>query len=377
MDALPVPPFTQIGIPLSYYSAKLRSYLLQKGIPFRERGPTLVEFAWTMKRRTGAAAVPVLLTHDGQWLQDTSATIDALERRFPQRPALPDTPVQRFAAYLLELWADEFWLPVAMHARWSHPENVPFFVEDAARHMLPGTPLWLRRRIARRVAGRMQSYLPAVGVSPAQHGVMDAFLRTQLDALETHFARHRFLLGERITLADHALAGPMWAHIGRDPWPRRELVEPRPHLLAWTARTMEPAGDTGALAADDTVPGTLAPALRSTFDEMVPFLRACCEAVRTSPVQPGTAPRARRSFGPVDYPLAGGTHRRLAGSYPVWMLRRLMAAFEALDAGGRQRVRDWLAAQGGSAILALDPPPVRRVGLAAAHVAPGDADAFA
>jgi glutathione S-transferase len=362
------PRFTQIGIPLSFFSAKTRSYLRYKGIPFDERGPTLLEFAFTLERRTQAAALPVLLTPAGEWLQDTSVIIDTLEQRFPEPAVLPATPVLRFAAFVLELWADELWVPLAMHTRWSHPENIPFFVEDATAHLLPGLPRALRRAIARRVAGRMQSYMPAVGVAPQYHAVLDRFLQIQLDGLEAHFARHAFLLGERPSLADFSLAGALCAHLGRDPWSKRELVAPRARLSDWVERMNAPAPPYGDFLADDAPPPTLAAALRSAFDEQLPYLRACCEAVRASPVLPADALRAPRSFGPVDYPLAGGTHRRLAGSYPVWMVQRLMGMFAAMDTDAQRCVRDWLTGMGGDGLLALDPPPVRRVGLCAAHI---------
>lgn len=370
-------PYLQIGIPLSYFSAKTRSYLLHKGIPFTERGPTLTEFAFTLQRHTGTRALPVLVTPRGEWLQDTSVIIDTLEQRFPERPALPATPVQRFVALLLELWVDELWVPLAMHTRWSHPENVPFFVEDAARHMLPGLPLWFRRAAGRNVARKMQSYLDAVGVAPSQHAVMDRFLERQLDAFDAHFQSHRFLLGDHPCLADFSLAGPLWAHIGRDPWPKRELIDPRPALAQWIARTMDPASATGELLAGDEVPQTLQVALASVFHDLVPWLRACCAQLRASPVLPSGAMRARRIFEPVDYPLGEGTHRRSVTSYSVWMLRRLLGEFRGWEPAAQQRVREWLRERDGEAILALDPPPARRVGLAAAHVAAAEAEGSA
>lgn len=371
------PSFIQIGIPLSYFSAKTRSYLLHKGIPFEERGPTLTEFAFTLQRHTGARALPVLRTPEGEWLQDTSVIIDTLERRFPDRPALPHTPVQRFVALLLELWVDELWVPLAMHTRWSHPENVPFFIEDAAQHMLPGLPLWLRRAAGRHVARQMQSYLEAVGVAPAQHAVMDRFLSVQLDALEAHFRRHAFLLGDRPCLADYSLAGPLWAHIGRDPWPRRELIAPRPALARWIERTMDPASATGELLADDALPQTLDMALDSALRDLLPWLRAACTALRASPVLPAGSGHARRIFDPVEYPLGNGMHRRGVTSYSVWMLRRLLGDFRNQPPAAQQRVQEWLGARNAEGILTLDPPPARRVGLAAAHVAAADAEGSA
>ena len=55
------------------------------------------------------------------------------------------------------------------------------------------------------------------------------------------------------------------------------------------------------------------------------------------------------------------------------MVQRRLAVFAAMEPDAQQRLRVRLAGMGGEAILALDPPPVRRVGLCAAHVALGTA----
>ncbi|MES2148828.1 MAG: hypothetical protein V4508_03450 [Pseudomonadota bacterium] len=104
----------------------------------------------------------------------------------------------------------------------------------------------------------------------------------------------------------------------------------------------------GNFLADDRVPATLMPALRSIFDEMVR--------------------RAPRFLGPVSYPMAGAVHQRRAATYPAWMAQRLRAAFDAMAPAEQGAVRGWLAEVGGEGVLALELPPVARAGLAAAHI---------
>src|SRR3546814_7047902 len=81
--------------------------------------------------KTGAMVMPVVVTPEGEWLQDTTHIVDVLEQRFPDAPVLPATPRQRIVAELLEMWADEWWIPAAMHYRWSFPENYLLFEADA------------------------------------------------------------------------------------------------------------------------------------------------------------------------------------------------------------------------------------------------------
>ncbi len=363
--------YTQVGLALSLYSGKTRSYLLHKRIPFVERGSSPWEMLVTFPRRTKASAVPVVITPEGDYLQDTSVIIDTLEGRFPDRPVVPATPVLRLAAYLFELWGDEFWLPLAMHTRWSHrDENVSLFVHDVREGLMAGFPRWLGDAMGRHYADKMDGYTPSLGINPQARPLLDRFLKIHLDALDAHFRTRPFLFGGRPSLGDFGMIAPFYAHIGRDLWSKRELVEPRPHLKAWIERMFEPESSAGGeFQREDELPETLAPALRSIFDEMVPFLAGCADAVRRTPALPATTGKAPRFVGTVRYPMAGGVHERAALSYPVWMAQRLLGAFAAMPPADRQRAREWLGSVGGESLLKLDLPRVVRVGLAAARVA--------
>ncbi len=255
------------GWHLSYYSGKARSYLSFKGTPFVDRGAD----AWTLlacvRHETGVVVMPVIVTPEGE-LQDTSVIIDRLEARFPARPVVPEAPLRRFASYWLELWGDEWWLPMAMHARWSRPENLPFFVADAGKELMPRAPRFLHRRVGAIPMRQRRQHVPAVGVVPAQLPLLDTWIDTMLDVLETHFSVHRFLLGAAPSLADFGLVGPMHARLGRDPWSKRAFIEPRPHLASWIARVTRPAladAATLGVADDDTLPATLDPVSRHAF----------------------------------------------------------------------------------------------------------------
>jgi hypothetical protein len=215
----------------------------------------------------------------------------------------------------------------------------------------------------------MRNHLPRLGITPAQIPLLDRFAQIQLDALDGHFAQHRFLFGDRPSLGDYGMIAPLYAHLGRDPWPKRELIDPRRHLSAWIRRMMEPDDEPGEFQAEDRVPDTLTVALRSIFDEMVPFLAACGNELRKTPVVAADAGKAPRFLGEIGHPLAGGTYRRPGFSYPVWMAQRMLDAFAATSAADRAAVRTWLASVDGTAVLELDLPRVRRVGLAAARAA--------
>ncbi|HRJ69341.1 MAG TPA: glutathione S-transferase family protein [Beijerinckiaceae bacterium] len=352
------------GWHLSYYAGKLRCYLAWKGIPFEDRAVDFVTLAFRIKRRFGAPVMPVVVTPEGEWLQDSSAIIDLFEARFPDRPVVPEAPVQRFAACLLETWADEWWIPVAMHTRWSYPENYALFEKDAGDALLPMLPRFMKRMAVARVARLLRSYLPRVGITADQVPVLDAWTRESLEALDQHFAQFPYLLGGRPTLADFGLAGPMYGHLGRDPWPKRELVAQRPHLRAWIDRMASPpAGDAGALAADDAIPATLEPILKAIVSEFLPMIEAILGEVDAFlQVKPGGA-RLPRSLGAVSFPMGSGRYSRAAMPFALWKMQRLLSLYRALPGEGQSRVRRWLAGLGGERLLDLPIPRLQREGL--------------
>ena len=99
--------YTLYGAYASYYTAKSRTYLRKKGIPFVERLPSDPLFREHVRPTSGTHRVPQLLTPEGDVVQDTVAMQDYLEARFPDLPAIPSTPKQRIFVHLMELLASE------------------------------------------------------------------------------------------------------------------------------------------------------------------------------------------------------------------------------------------------------------------------------
>ncbi len=361
-------PYTFYGADLSLYSGKLRAYLRFKRIPYVEVAPNFYTFNVTIKRHTGDAVIPVLVSPEGSWMQDTSDIIEAMEARFPNAPVVPPTPVQAFAARLFELWGDEFWLPTAMHARWSHQEeNYPLFERDATQSFFPGWPLWISRLIVKQgLAKMLAEFLPVLGVNRDSAPLLDKWIAQQLDALDAHFAVQPFLFGSRPSLGDYGMIGPLYAHLGRDPWPLRNLIEPRKHLHAWVQRMINPPAGEGEFLPDDRLAQTLTPMLRSIFDEMTPFLASGAGELRRviKNFKPGE--RLPRFMGQTEYPLAGGRWRQKLLPYTLWMAQRVVDSYRSLPEADAAKVKAWLGTIGGLPILELDLPRLRRAGLRAA-----------
>ena len=82
--------------------------------------------------------IPVLVSPDGLALQDSTEIIDFLEVRFPQAPIYPETPKQKLATLILEVFGDEWLIMTAIHYRWTKEENRAFVIEEFGRQAKPG-----------------------------------------------------------------------------------------------------------------------------------------------------------------------------------------------------------------------------------------------
>ena len=196
--------FTLLGWRVSYFTGKLECYLRLKKIPFQAGGMSGNQLMVKAKKWSGAMVMPLLQTPDGNYLQDTWDIIRVLESKYPSPSMVPTTPRKRVVSSLIEAWADEFWIPMAMHYRWSYPESVEDFKKEAGDALIPSflAPRWIKNIAANKVANILIAYLPVVGVRPSQTDQLQEWTRDILSKLDAHFAVHPFLLGARPSTAD-------------------------------------------------------------------------------------------------------------------------------------------------------------------------------
>ncbi len=356
-------PYIHYAWQLSYFSGKTRSYLRYKNIPFIEKPIDFYTFSVRAKKHTNAAVMPIVVTPEGEWLQDTSHIIDRLEQRFTEAPVVPATPVQRMASYLIEAWADEWWLVVAMYTRWCHPENYPLFLNDAGKGLLPWFPRFLQDRLGAKAANQMRSHLPSLGLVPGQIEMVAEWTRNALDLLEQHFNKYPFLFGDKPSIGDFGLIGPLYAHLGRDPWSKRELIDTRPSVRAWVDRMNKPQALSGKFMPGDTIPETLTPIFKMISLEFLPMVEGILREVKIAiPKCPPGKPLPR-GLGEVSFPMGNGSYRRAAIPYILWMVQRILDMYRQMPPKDQADVRAWLRSVGGEHLLELEIPRLRRVGL--------------
>jgi glutathione S-transferase len=345
MSPLPAP-YVFHAFEISYFSAKVRVALRAKGLWFVERRADLGEIV----RRTGLAFVPILVTPEGETWQDSSEIVDRLEVRHPEPPLLPASPVQRIAALLVELYADEFGTIPAMHYRWGSPLG-----EATARARFAA--MIGDAQAARKAADRMAAARLALGASDAAAPAIEAHTRDLLDALGEHFSEHPYLLGARPSLADCALMGPIYGHFFNDLVSRRLLLESAVPVVGWIERCQAPdPEDPGGWLAGDV----LAPAFREVLAVMgrdaAPVVLASVAAIEKWADEPrGLAETPPRVIGRCEPALRGVVLRRVVQPYTLWMLQRTLDAYRALAPHERDAVDAALAGTGWEPLLACAP----------------------
>lgn len=344
-------PWIFMGIDRSHFSAKLRPALRYKELHCVEYPPDLPEIV----RRTGLGFIPVLITPEGEMLQDTTDIVDVLERRFPDPPLVPSDALGRVLCRIFELYADEFFPIVSMRTRWADPENA----QEARRAFAAFSG---SAATGDALAERMSSALHALGVDEHTIPAIDAHLDELLALLQGHWAVSSFLLGGRLSLADCALLGPFYAHLYLDRTTRRRLYAEALETCMWIERCNRPVpGAMGEWFADP-MPPTLRALVEFIGRDAVPTLLAleetCIDRLREGAVPGEPVPR---SAGRYPVAVRGRHAEGAARTYVVWKLQRVRAAFACLGAAEREAVAGALDGTGCGRLLRPPATPLRMV----------------
>jgi glutathione S-transferase len=232
---------------VSSYNEKARWALDHKALPHVRRAVMPGRQAGIAKSLCGGSTFPVLVL-DGEAIGDSTAIIDALERRHRVRPLYPSGPEERLRARELEEFFDERLGPavrlLTVHALLSDPElTLGAFFPDLARRRRAGAraafPL-IRRRFVAALGIDSESVRQA---SLAVHAAGERF-RAELEP-------SGYLVGDRFTVADLTVAALASPAVAPDefpyPQPQREhpLLAPlraalaEQGLLEWTRSVYE------------------------------------------------------------------------------------------------------------------------------------------
>lgn len=247
------------GVELSPYSVKVRSYLRYKQIPHQwvVRGASVQsEFQALAK----LPLIPLLVTPDGEALQDSTPLIAELERRHPEPPLEPEDVPRAFLSALIEEYADEWGNKAMFHYRWSYEADRMAASHRIARAIL-GADAGEAELLpaAEAVSARMASRLSVVGSHQGNRGLIEMSFRRLLEITEAHLTFRPYLFGGRPCLADLGLAAQLY-ELSLDPTPGG-LMQHFPHTLAYAARMISPVA-AGPFESWEALAPTLTPLLQ-------------------------------------------------------------------------------------------------------------------
>lgn len=354
----------------SLYSGRARSYLIKQGIPFQEFSPGHESFKFEVLPKGKLPTIPTLVTPEGEVIRDGAAIIEHFEVA-RGRPCRPQGPRQQIVSALLDVIGTDGLLRPAMHYRWNFPEDNLDFVRYHFLHSQRNTPQ--REDKTEAMMNRMRHAATFFGVTEQTEEVVEALYLEYLDALNNHFEQYPYLLGWRPCVGDFGLLGPMYAHLGRDPYPARLMQQRATRVFRWVERMNRADQDVpeyleagSDFLADDEVPESLLTVLRVLAEDFVPETRGAAQQINAwlAESQPAAGEpavgRLAQGVGVSEFNLRGHAVSAMAQPHRFYLLQRVQDAYSALSVDDQSAVSDMLAACGMAQVLdiSLD----RRIG---------------
>jgi glutathione S-transferase len=369
------------GTPHSLYTGKARSCLIKKGLSFIERCPSHPDYKARVRQAVGMVTFPVLETPEGQFIQDSTDIVtylDALEGPASQTNMTPSSPMQLVVARLIDGFGLEGMLQAAMHYRWSYRDEQELFLQtEFGRGLYGGHDRDARRAAGKRVMDYFSASLPALGINPQTAPLIETAYEELLEILDVHFQCYPYLLGWRVSIADLGLIAPMFAHLGRDPYPSALMKKKAPNVARWVERMQLPNTPDGEYPPyvadwlpDDAVPETLEPLLALIFKDWGPqlgadvacyqlWLEAHPEVQAGDLIHVNDQHMVHPTLGMVRYAWRGIQVHRASAVHGLWLFQAIQ---EAVRADAHPTFTGLLQRTGGQAVMDLQlPRPLTRV----------------
>ena len=348
-------------MPHSLYSGRARSYLIKNGIPFKERSTGHESFKADVLPKGKLPTIPTLVTAEGEVIRDGAAIIEHFEAA-SGRPCQPPGARQQVISALFDVIGTDGLLRPAMHYRWNFPDDNLAFVRYHFLHSQRDVPQ--REEKTEAMMNRMRHAAMIFGVTEQSQPVVEALYLEYLDALNAHFEHYPYLLGWRPCIGDFGLVAPMYAHLGRDPYPARLMQQRAPAVYRWLERMNREDQDApeyfnagNDFLADDKIPDPLIPVLKILAEDFVPETLAAAELInsRLAEHQPESGEvavgRLAEALGTVDFSVRGETITALAQPHRFYLLQRVQDVFAKLSDEKQTEISTLLEACGMKSLL--------------------------
>ncbi|MBT4519631.1 MAG: glutathione S-transferase family protein [Halieaceae bacterium] len=362
--------YTLYGSYASYYTAKSRSYLRKKGIPFEERIPAHPRFREYVRPTSGKHHIPQIEAPDGTVVQDSTAIFNFLEERFPEPAARPPGIRQQWACRILEAVIDPALLNMAWHFRWNFMEtNYGFVGREFGRSFKPRGSDAEVDNYGQVIADRMSGYRQSMGITERHFPALVQLYDDVLDILEAHVTTRPYLFGGLPSIADHALMGPLFGHLARDPEPAMRMKKRAPRVFRWTEHMNTPEiiwpelyDEPPQYLANDEIPESTLALLQLLVSEAQQRLRLTAEGfanwVRDTPDHSANTPIAKGEahFGQALLDFRGEPLRTTLNAHFLWVWQGTQDWLDNLHGDDRASCDTLLREIGGDQLVAMPRP---------------------
>lgn len=316
-------PYRLFGGLGSPYSLKMRAVLRYRRLPH----------IWIQIDRSHASVmaavktpvIPVLQFPDGDFQNDSTLLIEALEARHAERPIIPPDPGVALLVALLEDMADE-WATKAMYFyRWNDPRDQERMSQWLAFDRLRGSGRDRIEALAGRLRERQAGRLDLVMGGAANADLLVETTHRLLAIFEAHVSEQPYLFGSIPSAAEFAWYGQFAQMIG-DPTPGELMRSIAPFTTRWTMQLDDASGVEGEWRDPNApLPDAVEALLRFAGEVYLPYLVANARAV--------SAGEDRFTAELPGRPWTQGTVR-----YQAKCLAALRTRFAALPEDSRRRI---------------------------------------
>ena len=324
----------------SLYSGRARSYLIKQGIPFQELSTGHESFQAEVLPKGKLPTIPTLVTPQGEVIRDGAAIIEHFESA-NGRPCQPAGPRQQIVSALFDVIGTDGLLRPAMHYRWNFPDDNLEFVRYHFLHSQRDLPQ--REEKTEAMMDRMRHAAMIFGVNEDSRGLVEGLYLEYLDALNAHFEQFPYLLGWRPCVGDFGLLAPMYAHLGRDPYPARLMQQRATRVYRWVERMNRPDQDVPEyfnagtdFLADDEVPESLLQVLRILATDFMPETLAAADHINSwlaqNPPEAGAPAVGRLAEAPgsAEFDVRGQHITAIAQPHRFYLLQRLQNCYQEM-----------------------------------------------
>lgn len=350
---------TLYAITHSLFSGRARSYLIKNEIAFRELSSGHESFKADILPRGKLPTIPTLLTAQGEVIRDGAAIIEYFEAS-SGRPCRPLTPKQQIVSALFDVIGTDGLVRPAMHYRWNFPHDNLEFVRYHFFHSQRDTPQ--RGEKTEYMMNKMRHVAQIFGVNDETKALVEGLYLEYLHALNAHFESYPYLLGGRPSIGDFGLLAPMYAHLGRDPYPARFMQQQAVSVYRWVERMNRADQDApeflnvdAQFLGGDEVPDSLIAVLKVIAEDFLPETHAAADTINQwlADNEPEAGSAAERMLGNVQFAVRGQSLSSVAQPYRFYLLQRVNETYDALSAQDRAGVDEMLTGSGLSEILSI------------------------